>query len=918
MLKMLYRLRRKHGAVLFAVISIMALLIAMASAAYYTARGSYNTVVSNYDYSQLYLSAVSAADMVTEAVMNSASTTGAGATYTDKNGNAYDANQFTALQGKIKTMTEGQIITAKSKNITASVSDATANEDILTALASSGESVIDGALDGLTVQITFVQDRPVYAGTTPIYVDPVTGMETYEAEYERTYKVKTTAFYRDNYVEVEDVIRVDYWENYDQMPGTPGTPETIKKVPIHHEAEYEYIKVPKGDSTAFNTFFTATGQKLNPDGSFGNETTRCVKINTHSISDDAYFDCANTYFVDKNASNNFLGGVTSAGNLYLGKFTCDPKMQEPDNDWFVGESLVIMQNNSNNLNMGKQNSLYVGKDLVLNANANITAKDIYIKGDLYLIGQCNLNANVHVDGNIYYNKTAGGTGVFEQAAVDGMSMWENSNTNPSRINGKLDMNGSIVTDGTYNGFAELNVNESSVEIKLTGNQNNDKTIASGDKASKVPGVGTWDPETTTTKYHTTITNKDEDKFERQENESSVQGAMNSVIGSMSQTDYGVVTSKQETYDSVLTLDFSQMNQLLDANNQPNGYEGTFDIINKDGSVVGQATAKIEKGQENSEVVVSLPYIENGYTLDIPADTLYSKWESSGWNGSPIGGNANIRYEIQTGSKAMPIVLAPNTNAPGTASDTENAFNWKGDSYAGNDGSAQVALLPSGGKTGNVVFEMANYKTDADGNKTFMPYDPKDGSLSVTEYIAGRKVTVGTEAQVDKIGKDGVLDDSKVNSMLQSGSSKPLEQFKNCVMLVSNANGKTAIHANTQNNALCGYIYAPNGTLEADSGDGGHPVFGGMIVSTYNAGLNKFTYAEPNPSDISDMTSAMNGSIGGGGDYEEIKNLVHEAWTEYKEEIVPATPATSPIDPHNHRQSDTRPYTWQDIGSNYIG
>ena len=63
MLKFFYRLKRRGGAVLFAVIAIMSLLIAMAITAYFTARSSYNTVVSNYDFSQTYLSAISVGEI---------------------------------------------------------------------------------------------------------------------------------------------------------------------------------------------------------------------------------------------------------------------------------------------------------------------------------------------------------------------------------------------------------------------------------------------------------------------------------------------------------------------------------------------------------------------------------------------------------------------------------------------------------------------------------------------------------------------------------------------------------------------------------------------------------------------------------------------------------------------------------------
>ena len=73
MIKRIGKLKQKKGAVLFVVIAIMTLLIAMASTAYYTARGAHNTVVSNYNYSQLYMSAISVADMVSEAVIKNCS-----------------------------------------------------------------------------------------------------------------------------------------------------------------------------------------------------------------------------------------------------------------------------------------------------------------------------------------------------------------------------------------------------------------------------------------------------------------------------------------------------------------------------------------------------------------------------------------------------------------------------------------------------------------------------------------------------------------------------------------------------------------------------------------------------------------------------------------------------------------------------
>lgn len=91
MFRLVHRLKKKHGAVLFAVIAVMALLIAMSTAAYYTARGSYNTVASSYNYSQLYLSAISSADMISAAIMNEPVPAAAGA-----------KNNFVTVQNEIR------------------------------------------------------------------------------------------------------------------------------------------------------------------------------------------------------------------------------------------------------------------------------------------------------------------------------------------------------------------------------------------------------------------------------------------------------------------------------------------------------------------------------------------------------------------------------------------------------------------------------------------------------------------------------------------------------------------------------------------------------------------------------------------------------------------------------------------------
>lgn len=924
MLKMLYRLKRKHGTVLFAVIAVMSLLIAMASAAYYTARASYNTVVSNYDHSQLYISAISAADMVTEAIMNSASSTGEQSPY-NKNG-AATANQFKPLQDKIKNdlQFKGDKVTARTPNIGIAI-DATTDPQLVLGNMDTDNPAIEGALDGLTVVVELMKDPDTVTSkeiTPPSYPKY---HHLWEQEDIFSYKVTTTAYYRGEYVTVEDILTVDRWRRQDKTDFAQEEVDDYVIVTIQHDAEYETIKIPKGSNTAFNTFFTATAQELNDDGSIGRTDTRVVKINTDLISDDTYFESERTYIGQdgNNRKGEFVGGITTSGSLYLNK--AEYNISGNDNDWFIGKDLVIGHANAKSLNVGKENNIYIGKDFVINTEANITAKDIYIKGDLYLLGQSTINANVHVDGNIYYSTEAGGTNALKAAAADGINLQESGNKNPSRINGTLDVNGNINTDGTGNqwssGYTHVEVNSSngSVELKPTTNANAN-TVASGNAASSANGINRWNPDKTEVKYHSTVTDKNNDQFNREEHTGSVSDAMSSTIGALEQSDYNNITSPQTAYDSKLTIDFSTLQPVMEGDPPVvTGYKSEINFTDSSGNM---QTATIEKGPgQQDEVTVSIPYVRTGVTLDIPGDKM---------TGGDMNGNNNIRFEIGAGQSksdpAMPIVLAPNTNATtdqwgntyNDSSKDNNAFSWKGDNYGSNSFTTEVAVVGQG----NVVFETANVEKSTG---KLIPYDStKNSKISPVEYISGAKTMVGTAEQIEYLkekNNQAEYKQSDVNGMLKPGTSVPGTGYENRVMLVSNAHASSAVRITSFQSILCGYVYTPNGIMNAPKVEDRVPIFGGMIVSTYNVNEGNYVYAEPKPSAIEDMVGSMVGSIGGGGGYEEVKKLIKEAYEEVINHKVGShweTVSEESKSPFRDSPRKDQADKWVDAGSNYIG
>lgn len=863
MIKRIGKLRQKKGAVLFVVIAIMTLLIAMASTAYYTARGAHNTVVSNYNYSQLYMSAISVADMVSEAVINDAAT------------NASTTNNYKPLKDAVaKLENEGESITAHSSNITTA---SASNENIIQQLATNGTSVINGVVDGVVVKIEIPTGGKTYLGYDPV-VD-MSGVKTNLHQYLYTYMFTTTAYYNGNSITVEDYLTTIRVKKSTGAPGTPGAPPT------------EGTPGTPGSSVVnFTTFFTATGQDIGAKGYVASD--RVVLVNTDEITDDAYFENGYTFFNANDRPNRFKGGITSTGSIILNKMECDGIDKSDDNDWFIGKDLVLGDNRAKDLNLGAQNNLYVGRDLVLACNANITAGDVYVEGDIYIIGQVTINGNLHVTGNIYYEMPEGMIGEGTDQRPDPISSAYENNKDWQQTMDRINSN-AIGNGWTVSG--DINVNGNIVlPDGVTKAKINGKEVTAGVASSTENGIGKYNPSNTNVTITNRVIDKDSDTFVNEKSDPmSVTAAIAAKTGT--KNEYPTYTGKQAAYDNKVTIDFTQLTEKRDAQNQPCGYEGSFTTEDGQTVTVNCDTADMR------DLQISIPYNKDGVFLDI-----------KGFEGT--NGNTNLHYEIESGDTTMPVVLGSNTTEDGKPS-----FSWRGDDRT-NGRTSSVAVQGDG----NVIFEMANYETDddgkplenSDGSYKYTPYNPlKYKNTGTTTYVSVEKEVVGTAAQVEGYLNNGNFKDgTKTDFMLNPGTSVPKDDYQNRVMLVSNSR-TTAVSANCQNTTFCGYIYAPNGRYYAGDNVNSNvsPVFGGMIVSTYDARKATFTYAEPKPSIINSMLGSLAGyKIGG---------------TEATPGTPgnPGTPGTPATDPDNNPWSwawngdeGKNGTDWQFIGSNYLG
>ncbi len=407
MLKFFYRMKRRKGVVLFAVIAIMTLIIAMASVAYFNARSSYKTVVSNYDFSQTYISATSIADMLIGAASQQSSRSESNdfsnlkSIISEMEVEAFDALIFEAEKedkedtprnitemyflrdgetlsldvvfegyddkGNKKTEREDTRLSAADKEKVRKNTIATGSTK-----TSDGLPVSGGILDSASVNITL--DKVV--------TSPDLKATELEAKYNCNYyfyTFTTTAVYRDNTVTVQDVV-------------------------YHRSApESESSELP-----AFDTFFTATGQVLDGSGDVDLTKSRSVLINTDHISDNAYFQNDDTLITDFDSARTVTmdGGVLTTGNLWvdanIGGTLIKPEGQRR-HDWIIGGDLFITEGNS---------------------SVDFNGNSLYVKGDMYVSSTtCRLNnfGSVVIEGNLYMvNDTS--TTVFNFCNYDALGI----------------------------------------------------------------------------------------------------------------------------------------------------------------------------------------------------------------------------------------------------------------------------------------------------------------------------------------------------------------------------------------------------------------------------------------------------------------------------------------------------------------
>ena len=581
MLKRFYRLKRQKGVVLFMVIAIMTLLIAMATTAYMTARSSYKTVVSNYDFSQLYLSATSVSDMMVELV--TLDTTVPGALVDDPNDISKKAsegepkekigttNDFDSIKRALiqleKNSGVGGTLTLYTSNIVALAGEN--SEAKALQAADNPLEELNGILDGVEVTFKFLKTGSDYdalgknTGLTRNYIS-----------------ITTTAYYRDSFVSVQDIV-------YNKS----GTPEP----------------------DMFDSYFTATG---NSDG--GMDTSRLVIVDSHEITDDTFFDSKYTFFRGDIASNKMMGGLRTSGNLYLKKINFDnirPNTTKTEynkkfdadgnreadtattvwgdrSDWYIGGDLLL-NDASANIKL-QNNNIYVNGDLILAGGQISSCNNIYVNGNIYIANEGSsrpVNAqNILVRGNIYNNiNDAAQLATFRAAEGDPTATFDPGGYNEMDATIRSVLPGINVTNSSNM------ANFGSTKVFVVG-----KNYATGSGGS-VKDNATYDDYKTTTLpsqlYTTSATravtesgypyvqnenNKNTDKLSDVYVErgsvvdtdiTALDGIFSSATNRRSFDNY---TAKQETLNQVLDLDFDELKGRNFPKNEQ--WEGTSNII----------------------------------------------------------------------------------------------------------------------------------------------------------------------------------------------------------------------------------------------------------------------------------------------------------------------------------------------------
>lgn len=807
-----YRLKQKKGAVLMLVVVVMSLLVIVASTAYYTARSAYKTVVSNYDFSQLYLSATSVSDMMLDAVANDTSES--------------SVNNFDGLKSAVLALSElGSYIDLSDK---------------------ATSSVKDGVLDGVSVRITLSGIEDVLDSK---------GKDTNLDRY--IYTFETTAEYRANTVKVQDII-------YNERGIKNNPPQ-------------------------FDTFFTATGQELTVDGdgnsSIKDSIARKVLINTKEITDDAFFENEVTIFPSGSCGNEFKGGLTSSGSVYIHTFNSGnvaaPTYDLDDfaagettktgtrNDWFIAKDLVFINENANNFDING-NNLYVGGNLIIFNAKTYSAGNIYVMGDVYLFNQSTIDANLYVNGQV---KTIDDAGIINKVVAEcgsetGFGGYNAQNFYNNASTASYDGTGNIMYQ--TNPATELGKVYGGNRYVFGGNTGNATEIAAY-KYGDVQVKQWLDPLKTPVVEASLIETDDKSAYDYEIKLTTLGEALS---GKTEKSDYGSYTSDAEkVLKNELVIDVS----VYDKNWNFNPFPGHTTFTDAGDGKNYYATFTSTKGdvanvhvlrEGNGSVTIDLPYSAvGGYALTLIGVESYS--------------NA-ITYNVESGAKSMTIVLKANFADNSAITDEDvandstlkknvdingyNAFSWKGGSngwggfaYDNGNGPCKVQVIPN--KTtsflGNVVFELGNY-TPATG--LYCAYDAtKSSAIDTVVYYMAQKETVGTVDQVAKIGENWQSPD--ILKTMVDANGKPIVKdgvdYNNRIVFISNKNDGVAINGERQNNTFCGYFYAPNGVYANNAASNSTAqIFGGMIVSTYKLGMGTYIYAEPIPSMIEEAFSSL--------------------------------------------------------------
>lgn len=877
MFRFMYRLKKKHGAVLFAVIAVMALLIAMSTAAYYTARGSYNTVASSYSYSQLYLSAISSADMISAAIMNEPLSPAAGGNKFDAVQDAVDHHLNPVFQADGTYTVPTDVIYLKSNNLASLTFDAsTTTEDVISALQSV-EPVEPGVLDGLTIKIGVLSvGSPQNIQTSTSSESGGVKVETQTFNQRVSYSIETTAYYRGDTITVQDIVT-----NYKDGSRTVTTPYTLVNIP--------------GNNPTFPPLNpnTTTGQgKPDENGNVGS-SGRHVLVSVKRLDGNMSFHNEITYIgtQSNNVGNKIDGSLVSDGSMYFSK--CNVKVTGEDNHWYIGKDFVTTNDQAGTIDLG-QNNLYVGGDMILGTQQGVKAEEVFVNGDLYVLKQCKIDTKkLHVSGNIYFTEyNADGTLRTEalKNSLDTVSA-DTGNVN-SRLSGNFDLElgGSVIAEGkTQNTWYDWGKQEYvSSWSEIAGGQNvkvGDKysNIKDGSNYAQIDGASNFDSTAELENGFTVLERDDQqDKYLPVHKDGSLLDAIaqntnktvgeNNTLTSGEQIVYPNYTATQETYNNSLRLDFSNMEEITeeDANGNKKviGYRKECDVLDASGNVLG--TVKIKTDENKGNVKVNIPYVENGFVLS---------YANTDFIGTDLFGNTDIEYKIAPDpatetdpdlaldadssdgqGKTMPIVLAANTSG--------GDFSWKGDDYGSNDGGAYVSVR-DGMK---VTFEMGNLDTESG---TYQPYDyTKDSQkkLKIPTYQFGTKIAVGSESLINMMKSEGKFNISKDENsgQMRIGNTVLTDSMipDNNIMLVSNSTGR-AFQADYDQTIVGGYLYSPGGQLAASNNVNGAVInIGSVVISDYEANHADYHVKLPKPSDmdafIGPMTNGGNGGGGGGG------------------------------------------------------